>query len=200
MDHETDSRRGSPAVAARYAASRTDAPSAADVMRMHEFTLYAGVLLLVLAYLIYFTPELPQRLATHFDSAGHANGWSNRDTFVWLYGGMLVFVAMMFGGMAATVGKIPTSLWSFPNRDWWLTGARAGATRRYLARWLLRFGTVMSLFMGAMLYQIVQANLAHTARLGDTYWLFFALFMVYTLVESGRLIWRFCGSQPGSAP
>ncbi len=89
MDRETESRRGSPAVAAGYAAGRTDEPSVAGVIRMHEFTLFVGVLLLVLAYLIYFTPELPQRLATHFDSAGHVNGWSDRDTFVWLYGGML---------------------------------------------------------------------------------------------------------------
>ena len=200
MDRETESRRDSPAVAAGYAASRTDEPSAADVIRMHEFTLFVGVLLLVLAYLIYFTPELPQRLATHFDGAGHVNGWSDRGTFIWLYGGMLIFVAMMFGGLAATVGKVPTSLWSFPHRDWWLTGARASATRRYLARWLLRFGSAMTLFMGAMLYQIVQANLQSTIHLGDTFWLFFALFMVYTLVESGRLIWRFRGGPPGAAP
>ena len=199
MGHGTERLQGPPIAGTRYAGDRTDEPSAADVMRMPEFTLFAGVLFLVLAYLVYFTPELPQRLATHFDSAGHANGWSNRDTFVWLYGGMLVFVAMMFAGMAATVGKVPTSLWSFPNRDWWLTGARAGATRHYLARWLLRFGAAMSLFMGVTLYQIVQANLAHTARLGDGFWFAFALFMGYTLFESGRLIWRFTVGRRGSA-
>jgi len=200
MNRGTEPLRGPPTSATRHVGDRTDEPSAADVMRMPEFTLFAGVLCLVLAYLVYFTPELPQQIATHFDSAGHANGWSNRDTFVWLYGGMLVFMAMMFGGMATTVGKVPTSLWSFPNRDWWLTGARASATRRYLARWLLRFGSAMSLFMGVTLYQIVQANQAHTARLGDGFWFAFTLFMAYTLFESGRLIWRFTVGRRGSTP
>ena len=40
--------------------------------------------------------ELPQRMASHFDAAGRANGWMPRDTALYFDLGLLVFLAAVF--------------------------------------------------------------------------------------------------------
>lgn len=195
----TDAPR-SPATGRREghgaAAGSTTDPTPRQVMRTPDFVLFAGVTILVCAYLYDVAPDLPDSLATHFDAAGRPNGWSTRTSFVWLYGGMLALLGFVFGALALGAGRVPASLWSFPHRDWWLSGERSVPTRRYLAQWLLRFGSALMLFLGVTLQQIVQANRDMPARLNAGWGLALVLLLVFTLVSTIGLFRRFARGKP----
>ena len=58
------------------------------------------VLLLLISYTVYTVyPALPERIPTHFDFSGHANGWGGKGSFVFLaalaWGMTLIFYSLI---------------------------------------------------------------------------------------------------------
>ena len=54
--------------------------------------LFYGLVAVALLQSVFYYPQLPAVVASHFDGAGIANGWSSRNVFFTVY---LVMVAMV---------------------------------------------------------------------------------------------------------
>jgi len=50
----------------------------------------------------YYLPVLPDRLATHFDAAGRANGWSDHAGFVESVAVLVLIMAAIFSAAASS--------------------------------------------------------------------------------------------------
>ena len=114
---------------------------------------------------VIWMPMLPERVATHFDGAGRANGWMSREGHLW--GSMAVHlgVAGFIVGLCALMHRLPSGLMNLPNKDYWGTPERypeACALMREWSRWLaaamLVWGTLMN-------REIVLANQGVSGRL-----------------------------------
>jgi Protein of unknown function (DUF1648) len=119
---------------------------------------------LALCYAVFFVyvaesfDELPQKVASHFDFYGRANGWMNRDACVHFTVGLGFFVPALIIGLMAGAGKIPVSFINLPHRDYWLAPERRKAALAVLFRSSLWFAALNVLFVTGLHGLIVQAN------------------------------------------
>lgn len=96
----------------------------------------AILLLLVLAFLqyAYFAPLLPERVASHFDAAGQADGWSSKTAFFVFNLAFVAGMALLFLGLTAWQGRIPSAWINLPHKDYWLAPERRAATLETIQR------------------------------------------------------------------
>lgn len=102
--------------------------------------------------------RLPDRVATHFDSAGVPDGWESRP----VYATYLLVAAALISGLCAgptyLTRHLPDSLINIPNREHWLApGRRAEAHDRIAALGLAIAAATTGLFIALHLLT-VRAN------------------------------------------
>jgi uncharacterized membrane protein len=118
--------------------------------------------------LLYFLPELPDRIATHFGPNGHPNGWMTRNqhaTGMTLLGfGIPAFVI----GICYSIRFFPSSTLNVPSASYWRTPEHYPEACQILLRWSFWFGTVSFLWTGILNYQLVLANRLSPPLLAST--------------------------------
>ena len=96
-----------------------------------SLTIILGLIALALLQAVFYYPQLPDTIATHFAGNGEPNGWSSKSTFFLLMIGIMVFIGISLG---------PSVLWlwqpglvNLPNRDYWLAPERNEQTKQFFA-------------------------------------------------------------------
>jgi hypothetical protein len=129
------------------------------------------------AGLIFAYGCLPVRVASHFDAAGHPNGWISRNHYLWTFGGtafglsgfmLLVFYCIRF---------FPPSMINLPRRDYWLASERREETFGFVFCAGIWFACSEVLFMLGLHLLIVNANAVSPPHLGPGVWLLGVLFL-----------------------
>ncbi|HSD59392.1 MAG TPA: DUF1648 domain-containing protein [Burkholderiales bacterium] len=136
-------------------------------------------------------PQLPAKVASHFDGQGRPNGWMSRDGFFLLYGAMLALQLAIFGTGFRILRRLPDRMFNLPHRDYWLAPERRNETLDYLETWGLWFGcAVLALLLG--IFQLaIDANLKQAPLpLGPT-WALLGGFVAFTAIAVARLLLRF---------
>jgi uncharacterized membrane protein len=119
----------------------------------------------------YYLPVLPDRLATHFDAAGHANGWSDHTGFIESVAALvLIMAAIFFGG--GLIGRTPDRLINLPNKSYWLAPERRDQALAFLRDWLRWFVVLTLAMLTLVIGMALRANLATPPQLpGYVNWL-----------------------------
>jgi len=114
-----------------------------------RFSQVLTVLLLVLAFLQYtwFAPQLPEQIASHFDAAGRADGWSSKGDFFALNLAFVVGMALLFLGLTA-----------------WLAPERRAATLETLQQQMEWLAAATMALMVSITQLTIQVNLAGGRR------------------------------------
>ena len=142
-------------------------------------------------------PHVPERVASHFNAAGVANGWMLPSTylrFIAAFG--VVFPLLWAVGLPRLLRGTPVSLWNLPHRDYWLAPERWNETQAYLAVQFRWFGCLAVAFAAGVHASVVQANLATPPHLGGpaigaVTGLFLAAGIAWTIV-----LWRHFDRRP----
>ena len=103
-------------------------------------------------------PMLPNRVATHFDAAGMANGWMSRSThllFMSVFG--LVFPLFLIG-VCWSIRFLPAGLVNIPHREYWLADERRSETASYLVWHAVWFACLALGFVIGLHWLIVFSN------------------------------------------
>jgi hypothetical protein len=122
------------------------------------------IIVLTACYLLFFSyvyssyGDLPARVASHFDAAGHPNGWMSRDGVVDFTLGLGILMPAFVLATMAGAGWLPSHLVNLPNREYWLAPERRPAVRRVLLCFGLWFCCLNVLFVTGLHYLIVGAN------------------------------------------
>lgn len=156
-------------------------------------TRLAIVLLLLLAFLQYatFSPRLPDQVASHFDGAGRADGWSSKSAFFATNLGITLAMAGMFLFIGWMVKKVPESSINLPNKAYWLAKERRAATFAYLEDQMTWMGALTIAFMMGLTQLSIEANLGATfAMPSSALWLLFGSYMVLFVAWIVRFIGR----------
>jgi hypothetical protein len=136
--------------------------------------------------------QLPALVASHFGSAGDANGFMPRDAYVDF---MLAIVVGLPAFMVAVTWLAiarPNARINLPHRDYWLAPQRRADTIATLRAGILRFGALLVVFLCYMHWLVVRANAAQPARL-DNAWFIGGLvaFLVVLMLGMTRLLAHF---------
>jgi hypothetical protein len=101
---------------------------------------------------------LPLRVASHFNAAGQADGWTPTVKylqFIALFGAVLPLVWVV---LPPLFRLLPAALLNLPNGDYWLAPARRSETNAYLTRHFLWFACLQVGLAGGIHLVVFLAN------------------------------------------
>jgi hypothetical protein len=137
-------------------------------------------------------------MASHFDARGVPNGWSTKEAFFQIFAGMTVLGAVLVFGMPKLIGVLPRQLINLPNKEYWLAPEQRADSLEFLGGWFAWFGFAVYALIAIAFDYAVQNNLqAPPGPNPMRLWFMLALFAVFTIVWTIRLLARF-GRVPGT--
>ena len=152
---------------------------------------FTTVLLIATAQLSFHYPLLPEKLATHFDAAGRANGWMSKDGFFVFHVALLCVFGAVFELLPRWLGHIPNSLINLPHKDYRLAPERRAASLADVADAMDFLGALTLVFFVIMGELTLRANLLPEPRLGGEIWWLLGGYGVALLLWIIRLLRRF---------
>jgi uncharacterized membrane protein len=121
-------------------------------------SLFVFVELSVLAFIVATAGMLPDVVASHFNSAGLANGFMPKKVYLVLVSALSLVIPLTISGSMALISRLPESAINIPNKKIWLSPAYRESTFAYLRAHSLGMGGLMSLLMGYVHWLVIQAN------------------------------------------
>jgi len=141
-------------------------------------------LLLVLLFLailqtVFYYPQLPNIIASHFAANGEANGWSSKQAFFLIYFAVLSLLLGVFLFLPLVLPRLPVSLINLPNRTYWLAAERKEQTLQFVRDRMWRAGAATMSFLIATFQLVIQANLRPEKRLSSTMWVLVGVYVLF---------------------
>lgn len=169
----------------------------APVMKVLRLLLFAPLLVFAYQVLRYY-PELPERVASHFDGAGNPNGWSSKSSFCTSFAVLQGFLCVFFLGLTVGIRRVPTALINLPRKSYWLAPERRESTFDFLGRQLLSFALVTQLFFVAIFHLVIRANLPGAEQgveaaqaMGEPFWILLVGYLGFTSLWTLWFLLRF---------
>ena len=128
----------------------------------------------LLAYALYLYPQLPAtHLATHFDMAGKANGWMDRNEFFIFFLGLTLLLSLLDVGAVLLATREPLIAIDRLGTSWWMTPERG----------LILLGvlmTVMNVVFVIVLWDTAAFNIqgAHALPMEMFFWIMAPIVLV----------------------
>lgn len=152
---------------------------------------FIALLVVGVVQVIIYYPQLPGVMASHFDGAGHPNGWQSKATFFAIDLAMMGIMALSFLWAPGLMHRFSHESWSLPNKSYWLAPARLFDTIRFMQDQLLLFGSVTLVFLIAVFQLAIEANLNPPPVLSAVTGRFIAAYFGFTVFWLVRLFRRF---------
>ena len=118
-----------------------------------------GLIGVALVQSLYYYPQLPETVASHYNAAGSADGWASKTAFLAFYIGMVCFMAGLFALLPRWVRRLPASMINIPNKHYWLAPERREQTMDRFAAQMLSFGIAVVLILVVVFQHVINANL-----------------------------------------
>ncbi len=161
--------------------------------------LFWVLVLALAAQAVYYYPQLPERVASHFGAGGEADGWSSKTSFFVIEG---LVVALMIGSFLVLprwMRSLPEGLINLPNKAYWLAPERRESTFAAMGEGMLWCGVATLALLFIIFQWTIQANLAPPPKLPDGMWVLMAGYMAFVVVWAIRFHRSFA-LPPGEAP
>jgi uncharacterized membrane protein len=145
--------------------------------------------------------SMPDRIASHFDSAGNVDGWSSRSEFAILMTALHVMLVLVFGSLQSLLRRAPDSLINLPHKTWWLAPERREETKAWASNQLAWMGAMTQvLMMGITRISLCVSGGDGNAVPTWALWLLLGGFLLGTAVWLARFYLRFrLPTQEGAA-
>lgn len=124
--------------------------------------LFLALVTAAIAQALWQHDRLPERVASHFNATGVANGWMSRDGQTAAHIGVVLFMAAMFEGLTWLNSRLSPQFINLPQRDYWFAPERRAATHAWLGGITRLLGCVLMVFFMGLFHQVYRANFAGT--------------------------------------
>ncbi len=133
-----------------------------------------------LVQFVYFYPQLPDLVASHFNFWGEPDGWMSKGSFLVFQAILLIFILGTTSLMPILFNRLPDAFINIPNKNYWLAPERREeAVRKFSEiRDSLR-AAVLLLFIGINHFAF-QANI-NGENLSNGVWFILSVFLLYTI-------------------
>ena len=158
-------------------------------MRLSRMILFF-LLGVFVAQCVYYYPNLPAQMASHFNGAGEPNGWMPKNGYFLFLIGVLLFIFIQLTFLPASIGKLPNSLINLPNKEYWLSEERRSETINVFRHFFEWFNAALiALFIGIN-QLVIRANL-NREILSSQSWLILGAFLIFVVVWLVKFYKRF---------
>ncbi len=127
--------------------------------------LFNALIVLAIVQTVYYYPQMPAVVASHFDGVGAPNAWSGRNGFFALYLAMIALVVVVFAWTPRWSERRLRFGSKIPNADYWLAPERVEQTRAYFRAQMRRLGVVHLLLAIYVMQLAIHANFSNPPRL-----------------------------------
>jgi uncharacterized membrane protein len=110
-------------------------------------------------------PALPDRIATHFNDTGAADGWMSRDTYLMSFSTVALGISFFAPVLTYAIRFFPAAMLSVPRGDYWRSPENYPRACAFLFHHTLWLCALNLFFMGSIHQHIVIANLEPTPTL-----------------------------------
>lgn len=152
------------------------------------------VLLAILAAIYFWSnyAQLPDVVASHFNTRGVANGWQSKSVFFAFFVGAIALASIVAFGIPRIISTMPVDLINLPNKGYWLAAERKAGTLDFLDRSFAWFGCALLVVVTTAVNYAISRNLHPEAQL-DPPPLVYVLggFLIFTILWSIRMLTRF---------
>jgi uncharacterized membrane protein len=158
--------------------------------------LLAMLCLMSLGQAVWYYPQLPGLVASHFNAAGLADGWMPRAHFLKIEILLSLGVAAGFAVLALIVAGVPDALINLPHRAYWFALVRREETRRCLSGMVLSSGCGTLAFLLFLHQRVHHANLDGTHQLTPSFGVVLTVALVLIAGPLVRPLVRFSRRPP----
>ena len=159
---------------------------------MKELKVIFSVLIItVVLQIIYYVPQAPNIVASHFDGLGAPNGWSSKAVFFGVYIAVILLNVLIFIVLPKWFVKSHGIGLKIPNREYWLEPNRREAAIQYYRKHFLIFGIANTLFAMVVIQLVIQANFKEEPRLDSFIIWVLVLFFIFVIFWLIRFFFRF---------
>jgi uncharacterized membrane protein len=140
---------------------------------------------------VWYWPQLPERIAVHFNAKGQPDSWASRLNATILSVSLLVLIPLFFVGIGQVIRWLPSSMINLPHREFWLAPGRRDETLRWITCWMLWFSFGLAVFLVGINHLTFIAN-RDAQPLADAWsWVAVGAFLFVTLAHILLMIRRF---------
>jgi uncharacterized membrane protein len=158
-------------------------------MRLSRMILFFLIGVFV-AQCVYYYPNLPEKMASHFNFAGEPDGWMSKQSYFLFLGGILGLIVLEFTFLPWLIGKMPKRLINMPNKEFWFAEERRAETLDIIRHFFEWFSAaLLALFIGID-QLVIRANLTGE-NLSSNSWLILGAFIVFVIVWLIKFYRRF---------
>ncbi len=144
-----------------------------------------------LAQSVYYYPNLPEKMASHFNGVGEADGWMSKSAFFIFEGFLMVLVLSEFTLLPLLIKKFPNSMINLPNKDYWLAKERRETTFADIGLYFEWFSILLLALFIAVNQIVFQANLAGQNLSPLAMWLILGAFFAFVIFWLVKFVRRF---------
>lgn len=139
---------------------------------------------------VYYYPNLPPEMASHFGANGAANGWMSKEFYFAFMAFVLGLIVFEFTFLPKLIEKMPLSLINMPNREFWFSDENRAETIEIIRHFFEWFSAaLLGLFIGIN-QLVIRANLTHE-NLSSNSWLILGAFLIFVVVWLIKFYRRF---------
>lgn len=143
-----------------------------------------------LAQILYYYPNLPDQMASHFNSSGQPDSWMPKQNFLILEVIILVLILAEFFLLPLLLEKIPKSLVNLPNKDHWLSVENRPITFAAIRQYFEWFSVGLLFLFIAINEMVFRANLAKQP-LTNSVWIILVFFLVFVTIWLLKFTFQF---------
>lgn len=156
-------------------------------MRKNEILFWIVVVIGVIQHM-WQIQYLPEKMATHFNWEGYADGYAPRDVHMWMMLVVYGIMAFSFGVLPHLIARVPPAFINLPRKDYWLAPERVATTLGDIRDRMAVFGIMIFLFFMVVGLLVAEANKQIPPRLPDAFMWSLAGFLIITAVWTIRFI------------
>lgn len=140
--------------------------------------------------IIYYYPNLPEKMASHFNGVGEPDGWMAKGSFMIFESVILFLIIAEFTLLPLLIEKIPDSLINLPNKNYWLANERRAETFSAIRVYFEWFSVGLLGFFIAINEMVFRANLGKQ-NLSNWIWLALVSFLLFVGIWTIKFLLRF---------
>lgn len=148
--------------------------------------IFFALVALALVQIVYYYPQMPDVVASHFDGLGAANDWAGKNAFFGLYLAIIVMLIAVFEFVPRWSLTRSNFGMKIPNRDYWLAPERIEQTKAFFRRQMFIMGIAHLLLTMYAIQLAILANFDPQPRLHPSigwalalYFLFLAAWLIF---------------------
>ena len=154
-------------------------------------SLFYGLVAIALLQTVFYYPQMPDVVASHFDGSGAADGWSTRTVFFAIYLAIIGLVVAVFTFLPGRFGEQGKLRMNLPNRDYWLAPERRQQTLVFFQRQMMILGIAHLLLAIYTIQLAIIANLQQAGQLHSSIFWALGLYCLFLAVWLIRFFLQF---------